>query len=286
MAEDFFLSAKKDPLESDLPPDNLDTFQQAIGRRFTLQDTSLFTSRMSLQPPLPAPSDNHFGTSERFQGPSTLAIPNPSTSPGFTRPPNAHVKLPPLTSVDLKDSFFSPHTSAPPNTLKFPSGAVRNGIAPKARLAAQSNLSSKYVPIQPQTLESFISTRLSVSSTKSLSSPSELPRDVIMIDIRSHHHYLQSRIQSAISLSVPSMLLKRPSTTLEKLADKIAPTSHRPIFTAWRSAKRIIVYDGDSTALTPGSNIFSLLRKFENEGFTQSLCFLQGRFTGISKIQP
>src|SRR5258708_36713851 len=82
------------------------------------------------------------------------------------------------------------------------------------------------------------------------------------------------------------MLLKRPSTTLEKLADKIAPTSHRPIFTAWRSAKRIIVYDGDSTALTPGSNIFSLLRKFENEGFTQSLCFLQGGFTGISKIQP
>lgn len=285
MAEGFFSSAKQDLPESNNLPDDLDTFQQAIGRRFSTQDTSLFTSRMNLQVPLPTSSYHHVRAPDLSLGPSS-AITSPSTESSFSRPLNAHTRPPPLTSIDLKGSFLSPHASAPPNALKFPSGAVRNGVVPKSRLTAQHSVSSKYIPIQPQTLESFINPGPSASSPKSLVRPSEAPQNVIVIDIRSHHYFLQSRIHSAINLSVPSMLLKRPTTSLEKLADMVAPISHRPIFTAWRSAKRIIVYDGDSTALTPGSNILSLLGKFENEGFTNSLCFLQGGFVGISKIQP
>ncbi|KAF8330396.1 protein-tyrosine phosphatase-like protein [Cantharellus anzutake] len=134
-------------------------------------------------------------------------------------------------------------------------------------------------------LEAFLCLDTTTSFQRPLLS-SQLSPDVIVIDIRSHHYFLHSRIQSAINLSVPTMLLKRSSSTLEKLADMIAPASCQPIFNAWRSARRIIAYDVDSTALTSGSNILSLLRKFENEGFTGSLCFLQGGFSGISRVHP
>ncbi|KAI0073817.1 hypothetical protein K474DRAFT_1567419, partial [Panus rudis PR-1116 ss-1] len=108
----------------------------------------------------------------------------------------------------------------------------------------------------------------------------------LLLDIRPHNAYLTARIQRALSLSVPSMLLKRPNLSLARLAEMMPSSSDRAKFANWRTASRIVVYDADSTSLAMGSNLLGLLRKFRGEGFEREVAWLRGGFTAVWREQP
>ncbi|KAH8103253.1 hypothetical protein DFH11DRAFT_1655328 [Phellopilus nigrolimitatus] len=115
----------------------------------------------------------------------------------------------------------------------------------------------------------------SLATASSLPDIIRTPR-VLILDIRPHSAYSTARLPHAISLSVPSTLLKRPAFTLQKLTTMLSSSTARSRFSAWDKASRILAYDADSAALHDGSNLLGLLRKFRAEGFTGDIAWLQG----------
>ncbi|KAK0446459.1 uncharacterized protein EV420DRAFT_1570684 [Desarmillaria tabescens] len=106
---------------------------------------------------------------------------------------------------------------------------------------------------------------------------------VLFIDIRPHAQFANARLPNALSLSVPSTLLKRPMFSLDKLASMLSSTSSRSRFLGWNTSAQIVVYDADSASLPDSSNILGLLRKFANDssGYSGRLCWLKGGFQSI-----
>ncbi|KAI6010169.1 hypothetical protein EDC04DRAFT_809914 [Pisolithus marmoratus] len=103
----------------------------------------------------------------------------------------------------------------------------------------------------------------------------------LTLDIRPHAAHASARIDHALSLSVPSTLLKRPLFSLSKLAQMIPSSTARSRFSAWPEASQILVYDADSTHLPHNSNIAGLLRKFRAEGFIGELGWIRGGFQAV-----
>ncbi|KAJ7102489.1 hypothetical protein B0H15DRAFT_985670 [Mycena belliarum] len=105
----------------------------------------------------------------------------------------------------------------------------------------------------------------------------------LVVDIRPHAAYSSAHLSRAISLSVPSTLLKRPLFSLQRLSAMLPSRSARARFSAWRSAARILVYDADSPALSDTSNIQGLLRKFRAEAPDApiALAWVQGGFQAV-----
>ncbi|KAJ6501466.1 hypothetical protein C8R47DRAFT_970018 [Mycena vitilis] len=105
----------------------------------------------------------------------------------------------------------------------------------------------------------------------------------LVIDIRPHAAYSSARIARAVSLSVPSTLLKRPLFSLQRLSAMLPSQAARSRFSGWRTAQRIIVYDADTTTLSDTSNIQGLLRKFRAEAPDApiALGWIQGGFQAV-----
>jgi len=115
--------------------------------------------------------------------------------------------------------------------------------------------------------------------------------NVLFIDIRPHAAYVSARLPNALSLSVPSTLLKRPLFPLDRLAAMLPSPSARARFNKWRQTSTLIVYDVDSAGspsghLPEGNNILGLLRKFANDpqgSYQGQLLWLKGGFQTVWK---
>ncbi|KAF8887722.1 hypothetical protein BD779DRAFT_1525883 [Infundibulicybe gibba] len=151
-----------------------------------------------------------------------------------------------------------------PKTVPLPESPMANmslspSPAPSAHLSTLS-----ITTITPASLDAFI-----------------LDSAVLILDIRPHAAYSSARIPHAVSLSVPSTLLRRPLFSLEKLSAMLPSQNSRARFTTWPSASKILVYDADASAIPPTSNIHGLLHKFHNDQFSGQLAWLQGGFQAI-----
>ncbi|EAU92937.2 protein-tyrosine-phosphatase [Coprinopsis cinerea okayama7 len=135
-------------------------------------------------------------------------------------------------------------------------------------------------PNPPSTTPSSSSATFPSISPAALSPLLDDP-DTLVLDIRPHAAYSSARVSSAVSLSVPSTLLKRPLFSLQRLAAMLPSKHARSRFSAWRSAKRIVVYDADAHSIPENSNILGLLRKFKNDGFEGELFWLKGGFQSV-----
>ncbi|KAF8139849.1 hypothetical protein EV363DRAFT_1205874, partial [Boletus edulis] len=103
----------------------------------------------------------------------------------------------------------------------------------------------------------------------------------LILDIRPHAAHAAARINNALSLSVPTTLLKRPLFSLSKLSQMLPSPSSRAHFANWSCASCILVYDSDSTFSPDNSIIAGLLRKFRAEGFSGELGWVRGGFQAV-----
>ncbi|CAE6407664.1 unnamed protein product [Rhizoctonia solani] len=106
----------------------------------------------------------------------------------------------------------------------------------------------------------------------------------LIIDVRSSNAHALSHVRGAISLSVPSTLLKRPNFPLANMATMIGSSSAQAIFTQWPSAQRILVYDADLSRLADGSGVLGLLRKFATAGSKAQLAWLVGGHNAVARL--
>ena len=218
--------------------------------------------------------------------PSTASSPNSSLDP-FAQELSRRFSLPhtqPIITARLSPRAVSTSaTSTTTTTISQPPPSLATSQARLISLSLKSQPSTPLPQRQHQQQQYFLA-RLTIIDTSSIFPVLATP-NVLVLDIRPHATFVQSRIRDALSLSVPSTLLKRPAFSLDRLTDMLPSSSCRRRFSAWKSASRILVYDADSQCIPDGSNIFGLLRKFDNEGFHGDLAWLKGGFSSVWREQ-
>jgi hypothetical protein len=184
-------------------------------------------------------------------------------------PPPLH--LPSTSGSKNKPNKHGFSLSMPAPTLSLPSPT------PLASSSTSSPTIPTHSPSPPQLL-------------CSAHPPSDLDQFVndpecLILDIRSPAAFNDARLTNALSLSVPSTLLKRPLYSLEKLALMLSSKSGRTRFSAWARASSILVYDADSFHIPVGSNLYGLLKKFRNKGYSSEkhLAWLKGGFVSVRR---
>ena len=188
------------------------------------------------------------------------------------------------SSLTLPPPLHLPSTGGSrkkPNKLGFPLSMPAPSLSP--------------LPMSlPSVSSSAIPTHSSSSSSSQLLCSAHPPSDLdqfvndpecLILDIRSHAAFTNARLANALSLSVPSTLLKRPLYSLEKLAQMLSSKSGRIRFSSWAQASSILVYDADSFHIPEGSNLYGLLKKFRHEGYPSEkhLAWLKGGFVSVWK---
>ncbi|KAH9931213.1 protein-tyrosine phosphatase-like protein [Fomitopsis serialis] len=123
--------------------------------------------------------------------------------------------------------------------------------------------------------------------------PADLPAvladpNALILDIRPHNAHLAGRLHGALSLSVPTTLLKRPTYTLARLAPMLPSPSARARFAAWRDSSRIVVHDADAGGLPERPALLGLLRKFRAEGFDErrQVAWIRGGINAVGRERP
>ncbi|KAI9278051.1 hypothetical protein BY458DRAFT_503651 [Sporodiniella umbellata] len=113
------------------------------------------------------------------------------------------------------------------------------------------------------------------------------PTRLLLIDVRSETHYAKSHILSAIHITIPSILLKRPNYTLDKVTASLKDKESIGQFERWSSAACIVFYDHTSHDSGSASITASLLaKKFKQHRYHGTLAYLQGGFEEFQKAYP
>jgi len=159
-----------------------------------------------------------------------------------------------------------PGRSALPMKLNLPPG-MANRAAPTASTGPTSVSST---PGTSMSKPSVNSTGKTESTLPLPLAPGLLPPmlnanegPVLILDLRPPSSFVQSHLPGALSLPVPSTLLKRPAFTIDKLAQMLSTKAAKSI-TRFKDAKEIVIIDQDSPIAAPGSVIVGLANKFGN----------------------
>lgn len=104
-------------------------------------------------------------------------------------------------------------------------------------------------------------------------------QQILIIDVRSFAYYSQNRIRSAIHISIPSVLLKRPSYTLEKVCETIVFQEAADRLKHFQYATHVIFYDHSSYKPSDSANSATAIflgSKLRKVGYKGQLNYLQG----------
>jgi hypothetical protein len=110
--------------------------------------------------------------------------------------------------------------------------------------------------------------------------------EVLLLDLRVSTQYAKARISGALTLCIPTTLLKRASFNVQKLAETFKDEESREKFERWRSSKHIIVYDSNSSQLKDAATCINTLKKFTSEGWTGGSYIIRGGFQEFAKRFP
>lgn len=111
--------------------------------------------------------------------------------------------------------------------------------------------------------------------------------NILLLDLRVSSEYGRSRISGALNLCIPTIVLKRSSCNLTKLAETFEDEpEQRRKFERWQSCQYIIVYDGRSTLLKDATGCLTMLKKFTSEGWHGFQYVIKGGFSEFQRNFP
>lgn len=110
--------------------------------------------------------------------------------------------------------------------------------------------------------------------------------EVLLLDIRVNTQFSKSRIEGALNLNIPSIMLKRSSFDIQKLQDTFKDDVEKARFARWKSAECIVVYDAHSTEKKDASAAVNTLHKFSAEGWRGNAYIVRGGFADFAYVQP
>ncbi|KAJ2804282.1 hypothetical protein H4S07_004265, partial [Coemansia furcata] len=112
----------------------------------------------------------------------------------------------------------------------------------------------------------------------------------LVIDMRKPADYINSHITSAIEMTAPTTLVKRPNFPIQRLLALLHPTeAERQLVAQWKQAPWVIIY-GEGTpeeTASEDSLLVALARKFMSEApDTCCVYVLEGGYTEFSRLHP
>ncbi|KAF9937889.1 hypothetical protein BGZ67_000777 [Mortierella alpina] len=105
---------------------------------------------------------------------------------------------------------------------------------------------------------------------------------VLLLDMRPAVCYAVSSIESAVSVSVPNMLLKRPMYSLEMVTEQLTTEREVEAFSNWRRFSNIVFFDATGAVPSKGSPIFCIAQKFRKEGCKARLGYIHGGYNAFA----
>jgi len=109
---------------------------------------------------------------------------------------------------------------------------------------------------------------------------------VLLLDLRVSTQYARARIAGALSLCIPTTLLKRASFNVQKLAETFKDDESRQKFERWRNSKHIVVYDANSSQMKDAATCINTLKKFTSEGWSGGTYIIRGGFQEFAQRFP
>jgi hypothetical protein len=110
--------------------------------------------------------------------------------------------------------------------------------------------------------------------------------EVLLLDLRVSTQYAKASIAGALSLCIPTTLLKRASFNVQKLAETFKDEESRQKFERWRSSKHIVVFDASSSQMKDAVTCINTLKKFTSEGWSGGTYIVRGGFQEFAKRFP
>ncbi|KAF9153724.1 hypothetical protein BG015_002752 [Linnemannia schmuckeri] len=101
---------------------------------------------------------------------------------------------------------------------------------------------------------------------------------VMLLDMRSSVSHAASSIQTAVSVCVPNMLLKRPKTSLQMVTEQLTTEQDIETFSKWKQFANIVLFDASGAVPVVGSPTILMVQKFRKEGCNATLAYLNGGF--------
>lgn len=93
-------------------------------------------------------------------------------------------------------------------------------------------------------------------------------KKILVLDIRAFAAYAKSRVGGAINVCIPTVLLKRPSLSLDDVSGSVSESDRRR-FAKWKEAEGIVIYDSDSLRVKEAYPLATLAAKFLEAGYEQ-----------------
>lgn len=195
---------------------------------------------------------------------------------------SAHHETPSFFDMPQQQSPMAmPQTQMPPVAAKH-FGLSFPGNRPSPPL---SKLQSTHAPVRSGTLPTVLEDGPSIISPKELRDLlKKIPESKrLLLDLRVTPQYAQSRIEGALSLCIPTTLLKRPSFNLSKLTDTFKVPDEHAKFCTWKECEYIILYDTHSNTLKDATSAMHTIKKFTNEGWEGKAVILAGGFQAFAQ---
>jgi hypothetical protein len=194
--------------------------------------------------------------------------------------PTDSVRVPPSPNRNRDLHLRSP--SLPIPTSPSTGAAFKMPISCVARVTVRHN---RYIALTPKSLVSLLLESSSASTpviapTTPVTNSRPTSISPIILDMRSHTSFVQSRIKSSLNICIPSTLLRRPAYGVDRILTSLSGVEHLQL-SSWSNASSIIVVDSDSVGLLEGGGLSSLLLKFEQAGFTGTLGWVKGGYSAF-----
>jgi tyrosine-protein phosphatase 2/3 len=226
------------------------------------------------------------------------------------RPPSVLMNIDTPVKQDQKSPFAEPEqyftpprnespasfgTFVPPNNgpnTAFPQGPsdLSRLSLPEGRLSTPTNGSRSPKIAAPQRSSTLPSRSQNgeplLISAESLSELLASSKSILLLDVRPFPQYQVARIPGALTLCIPTTLLKRPSFGTQKCAETFSNPSNRGKFDTWKECEYIIAYDSSSRSLKDGATAVHTLTKFTREGWTGTAFVVSGGFNEFAKSLP
>lgn len=196
-----------------------------------------------------------------------------SQTPYFTAPLSPMLNTEFFQAVQARQAGTPPFISTNSSEASLNASSTNSSRCFKDSPPMNLNLGATTLRREKQTTSSTASNAISPDALYDILSTNGL----LLLDVRSFVQYSHSHIQTAVGVSVPNTILRRPTFTLEKLSEAIVKDDSKHRLQNWPKADSIVLYDQNSLVVQEASTIYYLLQKFQRQGFKGHLSFLQGQ---------
>lgn len=212
-----------------------------------------------------------------LDGSTTTTNNDGANTPYFTAPINPGIHQDFLNAIHHRHASQPVFTSPPAAAAAPPNSPLTLSLNNTGSLAHRRSMGQQSQHQQHQH-QPHLQTKLAEPvSCQRMRQLIDQPDRVLVLDVRSFVQFSHARIRTAINVSVPNTILKRPTFTMDKLYEAIVLDSDRDRLKQWSRMECIVVYDQSSPVFPPTSSGAYLINKLSEAGYKGRLGFLQGK---------